>query len=164
METVRDYCSFSRTVNPAFFRQCRTTLSLKSGSVKETLMLTSMNQFAHFCSGIVTLHANTSSQTDEHRVCEPCSLRFTGYQLAAVPRATGPPVCEVSLIDKGKHKSFEQWLTRIVCLYVVEYKLEVDCKNGYTRDFSCWTTLNTILQDYIAKGTDISCFRTWDMA
>lgn len=42
----------SQLVDLALSRQCRTTLSLKSVSVKKALMWTSMNQFSHFCSSV----------------------------------------------------------------------------------------------------------------
>lgn len=42
----------SQLVNLALSRQCRTTLSLKSVSVKKALMWTSVNQFSHFCSSV----------------------------------------------------------------------------------------------------------------
>lgn len=44
MEIVGDYSSVAQTVDPTLFL----TMSDKSTSVKETLALTSMNQFPHF--------------------------------------------------------------------------------------------------------------------
>lgn len=69
-EIAAQRVDLSWTMERTLSTQCRTSLSLKSGSVKKTLMLTSMNQFAQLCSSVRRSTVNTTSQANEHNVCE----------------------------------------------------------------------------------------------